>query len=95
MRRRTNIYLDDEQLRLLRHMGADRGQPVAELVREAIGEWLERQGARPVGDDEWQRRFGALLARREQVTGALDLNEDQVEKDVLAAIREVRAARRR
>lgn len=61
---RTNVYLEDQQLAMLRQLGAQRGEPVAGLVREAVDEWLERRGVRPVNEDEWQRRFTALLDRR-------------------------------
>jgi len=35
---RPNIYLDDRQLSLLRQLGAQRGAPVAGLVRAAVDE---------------------------------------------------------
>jgi hypothetical protein len=95
---RTNVYLDDRQLGLLRALSSMRGEPVAALVREAIDAWLEAQGARKVPDDEWRRRLGELLARREKIADELGLTEEQVERDVFEAIREVReaqAARRR
>jgi hypothetical protein len=91
--RRTNIYLDDRQLDLLRRLAEQRGRAVADLVREAIDGWLEAQGVRAVSDDEWQRRFDALLARRRKLAGARPANEADVERDVLAAVREVRRAR--
>lgn len=91
--KRTNIYLDDEQLELLRGLGEQRGEPVAVLVREAVDSWLEAQGARRIPADERQRRFEALLRRRDRIWSELGVSEEEVERDVAEAIREVRKAR--
>ncbi|MGQ0483229.1 MAG: ribbon-helix-helix protein, CopG family [Pseudonocardia sp.] len=88
---RTNIFLDDRQLDLLRRLGAQRGTPVAGLVREAIDEWLERNRVRAVNEDEWQQRFDSLLARRAAVSQSVD--EAQVTADVADAVAEVRSER--
>jgi predicted P-loop ATPase len=96
--KRTNIYLDEEQLELLRDLGQQRGEPVASLVREAVDSWLEAQGARRRPDDEWERRVEALLERRDWIAEERDFDEARVERDVRAAVREARrtrAARRR
>jgi hypothetical protein len=90
---RTNVYLNDRQLGLLRALSTMRGEPVAALVREAIDAWLESQSARKVPDDEWRRRLASLLARHERIAEELGLTEEQVERDVFEAIREVREAR--
>jgi Ribbon-helix-helix protein, copG family len=91
--KRTNIYLDDEQLELLRALGQRRGAPVAVLVREAVDEWLRTQGARRLSDDEWQRRFGGLLERRDRIARERGFDEAEVERDVMAAVHEARRAR--
>jgi hypothetical protein len=91
--KRTNIYLDDEQLELLRKLGERRGEPVAVLVREAVDSWLAAQGARRLSEDEWQRRFEALLERRNRIADEGSFDEAQVGRDVMAAVREVRRAR--
>jgi hypothetical protein len=91
--RRTNIYLDDEQLESLRGLSERRGQPVATLVREAIDEWLSAQGVRRVPDDEWQRRFAALLERRTRIAEEEGFTQQDVDQDVMEAVREVRRAR--
>jgi len=90
---RTNIYLDDQQLELLRVVGERRGATVAALVREAIDSWLEGQGVRRVDEDEWGRRFDALLDRRREIAAGSRFGEEQVERDVMTAVREVRKAR--
>jgi hypothetical protein len=94
--KRTNIYLSEDQLTTLQALGDQRGQPVAELVRQAVDEWLRSQGVSVLDEDQWVRRFGSLLGRgagkRRPTSSAA------VDRDVAAAIREVRrgrAARRR
>jgi hypothetical protein len=91
--KRTNIYLDDEQLQLLRGLGERRGEPVAALVREAVDQWLRAQRARRVSEDEWELRFDALLRRRDRIARERGFDESDVERDVMAAVREVRRAR--
>jgi hypothetical protein len=90
---RTNVYLSDEQLETLRRLGRHRGVPVAALIREALDAWLEQEGVRPIDEDEWQRRFGDLLTRRGQAAKKPGFSEEDVERDVAAAVREVRKAR--
>lgn len=91
--KRTNIYLDDEQLQLLRALGERRGEPVAALVREAVDAWLEAQGARRLPQDEWERRFRELLERRDRIAKERGFDAAEVERDVMSAVREVRRAR--
>jgi ribbon-helix-helix CopG family protein len=96
--KRTNIYLDDEQLELLRRLGEQRGEPVAALVRTAVDSWLEAQGARRLDDDEWTRRFDRLLTKRRRLAEEGGFSAKEVERDVTRAVKEVRrakAARRR
>ncbi len=95
---RTNVYLSDAQLAALRALADARGQAVAELVREAIDAWLGEHGVRPVSTDDWEQRFDELLARRGRIAGEQGFQSEEVERDVLDAVREVRrtrAARRR
>jgi hypothetical protein len=92
---RTNIYLDDRQLALLRRLGAQRGEPVAGLVRQAVDEWLERRGVRELDPDEWQARFDALLQRRMSTTESGGADQGLAEADVAAAVTAVRAERGR
>jgi len=96
--KRTNVYLDDRQLGLLRALSATRGQPVAALVREAVDAWLESQGVREVPEEEWDRRFDEMMERRRKIWAELGISEEEAERDIAEAIREVReerAARRR
>lgn len=91
--KRTNIYLDDGQLGTLRLLSHARGVPVASLVREAVGSWLEAQGARSIPEDEWGRRFDRLLAERRRIAEKEGFDPEEVERDVMEAVREVREAR--
>jgi hypothetical protein len=90
---RTNVYLSEEQLAALRALGARRGQPVAVLVREAVDNWLDAQGVRRLPASEWERRFDALLNRRTRIARERGFDETDVERDVMAAVRETRKAR--
>ncbi|HBA72311.1 MAG TPA: hypothetical protein DCZ63_09030 [Geobacter sp.] len=40
---RYNVYLSAPQIDALRRIAEEKGVPVAELIRRAIDEWLERQ----------------------------------------------------
>lgn len=96
--RRTNIYLDDRQLDVLRRLGERRSVAVSELIREAVDAWLRAQGVQVIDEGEWERRFANLLGRRTEAATRLQPSERVVESDVAAAIAEVRraaAARRR
>lgn len=91
--RRTNIYLEDRQLAGLRAIAERRGESVAGLIRSVLDEWLSEHGVRPIGPDEWERRFDALLAGRRADSRERGLDEPAVDREVLAAMREVREAR--
>jgi hypothetical protein len=90
--RRTTIYLSEEQLRSLKTLGESRGEPVSGLIREALDEYLRVQGVR-VLHAQWQKRFDALLERRDRIAKERGLKEEDVERDVGEAVREVRRAR--
>jgi hypothetical protein len=75
-------------------LGERRGQPVAELVRDAVDAWLESQGVRVVDEDEWKSRFEQLVARRRQIAEEREWSTEQVERDVSLAIAEARRTRR-
>ena len=90
---RTNIYLEERQLASLRALAERRGESVAALVRDALDQWLAQQGVRTIDEREWERRFDSLLARRRKGAAELGLDEETVEREVMAAVREVRGAR--
>lgn len=90
--KRTNIYLEADQLKALRRVAEQRGLPVAELVRSAVTEWLRGQGVREISEDEWEQRFAVLLSRRETVARRGAFDADEVARDVAAAVRAVRGS---
>jgi hypothetical protein len=92
---RTNVYLDEEQLRALRAVSESRSESVAALVRQAVDDWLAENGVRPIPVDEWERRFDSLLERRERIARRVKPAPDGVERDIATAVAEVRSARRR
>jgi hypothetical protein len=88
--RRTSIYLDDDQLRALRHLAVEEQQPVSELVRRAVDRFLaERLRDQP----DWGERLDALM-RRIQSRIPADVTAEQIEADITAARGEVRQTRR-
>ncbi len=58
---RTQVQLTQEQMRALREIGAQRGLPVAELVREAVEGWLLRE--RWISWEEQKARALAVTGR--------------------------------
>jgi hypothetical protein len=93
--KRTNIYLPDRQLGLLRRVSESRGRPVAELVRDAVDSWLAAEGIRAIPPDEWEARFDALLGRRRKIAKGAGFAEERVLRDVNVAVAEARRGARR
>jgi len=87
--RRTNIYLDDEQLRALKHLAAEEQASVADLVRKAIDAYL---APRFSNGKDWSRRFDDLVERIQQRVPA-GVTPREIEADITAARTEVREAR--
>ena len=87
---RTNIYLDEDQLRLLKHLAAEENKPVADLVRQAVDQFLR---SRLEDDVTWQNDMTALVERvRSRVSPEID--PDEIERDIREARHDVRATRR-
>jgi len=87
---RTNIYLDEDQLRLLKHLAAEENKPVADFVRQAVDQFLR---SRLVNDVMWQSDMTALIERvRSRVSPAID--SDEIERDIRAAKHDARTRRR-
>lgn len=105
--KRTTIELDDEQARRLRDFSAGEGRALADIVREALSEYLARREApttsraieprRQIPEHEWQARWDAVLQR---MRAGVDptWTPEGIEADITAAreeVRQERAARRR
>jgi hypothetical protein len=87
---RTNIYLDAEQVRALKHLAAESQCSVAELVRRAVDDYLARAFR---GEKDWGERFDELVARIQRRMPA-DVTPEEIEADITAAREEVRERRR-
>jgi len=87
--RRTNIYLDDEQLRALKHLAAEEQASVADLVRKAVDAYLAQRFS---SDKDWGRRFDDLAERIQRRVPA-GVTPVEIEADITAARAEVREGR--
>jgi hypothetical protein len=86
---RTNVYLNGDQVRALKHLAAEKQCSVAELVRRAVDDYLDQHAG---SGQNWGRRFDDLVARigsRRQG----GVTADEIEADITAARAEVRQAR--
>jgi hypothetical protein len=86
---RTNIYLDEQQLKTLRHLAAEERSSVAQLVRRAVDDFLTR---RAISDADRDQRFDDLLVRMRVHSAGIP--PEEIEADITAAREEVRAIRR-
>ncbi len=90
--KRTNIYLEEEQLRLLKHIAVEESLSFTELVRKALQHFLESYERRPTSQqDPWGQRLERLLERIQQRSRAF--TSEEIEADVTAASEEVRRKR--
>lgn len=87
---RTNIYLEEQQLRALKHLAAEERHSVADLVREAIDDYLAK---RMTDETLWRERLETLLARVRNRVPA-DVSPEEIENDIDVARTEVRQLHR-
>lgn len=87
---RTNIYLEERQLRALKHIAAEERQSVADLVRCAVDAYLAKRLAE---DAEWRNRLFQLLEDVQSRMPA-DVTPEEIEADITAARNEVRQEHR-
>ena len=87
---RTNIYLDEDQIRALKHLAAEEKQSVADLVRRAVDTYLAK---RLTDDAEWRQSLDQLIERVRSRIPA-DATAEEIESDITAAREEVRQAHR-
>ena len=86
----TNIYLDEDQLRFLKHLAAEENNPLADLIRQAVDQFLR---IRLDDDVMWQNDMTALIERvRSRVSPAID--PDEIERDIREARHDVGTRRR-
>ena len=89
----NDLHLDEEQERALRDLASREGRQPAELVREALDDFLVRraQSTGPassprwqIAEREWRARFEALLERIRADTPP-DLDPEEIELEITAA----------
>lgn len=100
--KRTNIYLDEDQARLLRHLAIEEGRSFTDLVREALNAYLAGRGLastsriigprRSVPPDEWRSRFAEALSHV-RAHAPEDIEADEIEAAITIARDEVRQER--
>lgn len=100
--KRTNIYLDEDQARVLRHLAIEEGRSFTDLVREALNAYLAHRGLastspvsgprRSIPAAEWRSQFAGVLGRLRSNAPA-DLSPDEIEAEITAAREEVRQER--
>ncbi|MFL5319079.1 MAG: CopG family transcriptional regulator [Myxococcaceae bacterium] len=60
--RKTTVYLEDEAVRALKRLARERGRPEAELIREALNDYVRSTG-RPKPKSLGMARGGGGVAR--------------------------------
>lgn len=88
--RRTNIYLEENQLQALKRLAVTEDQSVAAVVREAVDTYLKD---RATDDAAWSDELNQLL---KQVQSRIppDVTPEEIEADITAAREEYRQERR-
>ena len=96
-----SVDLDEQQTRLLHDLSAAEGRSIADVVREAVSEYLARRGApelraigprRQIPYDEWRSGFEAAL-RRIRAGVPAHMTPEEIEAEITAASEEVRRER--
>lgn len=96
--KRTSIYLEEEELKLLKHLAIEEEASLAELMRRAVRWYLAtaagraRPAPRAMSDQEWSGRLDQLVAA---IRARLpSVPSEEVEADITRAHEEVRQAHR-
>ena len=89
--KRTNVYLDEEQLRELKHIAVEEGLSFTELVRRTLSALIE--GYRKEGIPLWEDRLDALVSQVRERSEPYGSKE--TEEDITAASTEVRGSRKK
>ena len=87
---RTNIYLDQEQVRALKHLAAEEGASLSELIRRAVDSYI---ATRLAEDTSWRERLDDFLVRIRSRPPA-NIAPEEIEADITTAREEVRQAHR-
>ncbi len=99
--KRTNIYLEEEQSRLLRHLAIEEGRSFTDIVREALASYLAQRGLSSQSrqpemkpGEDWRTRFDAVLAQIQSRVPA-DMTPGEIEAAITAASEDVRRMKTR
>lgn len=96
--KRTNIYLDEQELKLLKHLAVENNASLTELVRRAVRWYLAtaagrvQPAPRALSSKEWNRCLDELLTAMRARLPAVP--PEEIEADITAAREEVRQAHR-
>lgn len=97
MMKRTNVYLNEDELKLLKHIAVEEGRSFSDVVREALQQFLQNYRVRPaphkIPKQEWESRLEALLKRVQRRIAETKLPEG-IEAEITKASQEVRLARK-
>ena len=88
--KRTNVYLDEEQLRELKHIAVEEGLSFTELVRRTLSALVDSY--RKEGIPPWEERLDTLVAQVRERSASYGSKE--TEEDITAASAEVRSRRK-
>lgn len=83
---RTNIYLDENQVKVLKLLAVEENSSVAELVRQAVGQYLS---ARLEQQGTWEDRWDTLIRDVRSHLPA-NVSSEEIELDSKAARVEAR-----
>ena len=85
---RTNIYLDDNQVKVLKLLAVEDQLSVAELIRQAVGQYLS---TRLNQQGSWEDRWDAVI---QDVRSHLpNISPEDIESDIRTARAEARDLR--
>ena len=87
--KRTNVYLDDEQLRELKHIAVEEGLSFTELVRRTLSTFIDAY--RREGISAWEEQLDGLVSQVRERSAPYGAKE--IEEDITAASAEVRRRR--
>lgn len=94
--KRTNIYIDEELDRILRHYAVEQNRSFTDVVRQALKDFVTKEGIRassttlrPPPSSDWRTEMEALLAEVRAGIPA-DVSPEELETDIDAAWEEYR-----
>lgn len=97
--RRIELHVDEVHERRLRRLASDEGRSIDDLVDEALGTYLTQRAVptagyaleppRTIPPDEWRAAFAEVIERIHAVAPT-DVDPEEIEAEITAAVEEVR-----